>query len=562
MYGWIYAKNVRAIPSGVGEIIYGEDFYFYHHLLSKFPEDIVNIEKDNTLYFFDGYIYEKDILCGKYHAQSWQAVFCKNCEGNIIKDDYRGAFNGIVYKKKEDKIIAFVDQMGNRASFYYLDGDKLIVSSNINYIVEILKKENIKFHLNENAVKYMLSFGSMIDDSTFVDEIIRILPGYQVEIQNGKIKQSQYFKLDNTNFDKFMTEEAAIEVIDSSFRKAIQREFDKDKCYGYRHLVDLSGGLDSRMVCCVAHDMGYTDQLNFTYSRKGYLDFKISEKIATDLKHDYLFQPLDTCNWMYEIDENVKKSYGLIRYNSLTGGNQFLKSLNQDMFGIEHTGMVGDVILSSFYKKREEAYGKPEFGRHLYAEKLIYHFDEKILDLYKNEEVFALYTRGLLNAQGSFFIRQNYFETASPFLDVDFVKACMSIPFDIRKRHNIYIKWINRCYPGAANYGWEKWGGVKPQFSHIKYRKIVTVGRLINIGVCKILNIPSFDSMNPLDYWYSKDKKLQEYYDRYYREHLALVPTHNMREELKNLYLHGNVCEKGMVLTVLGAINCYFNEVN
>ena len=194
MYGWIYAKNVRAIPSGVGEIIYGEDFYFYHHLLSKFPEDIVNIEKDNTLYFFDGYIYEKDILCGKYHAPSWQAVFCKNCEGNIIKDDYRGAFNGIVYKKKEDKIIAFVDQMGNRASFYYLDGDKLIVSSNINYIVEILKKENIKFHLNENAVRYMLSFGSMIDDSTFVDEIKRILPGYQVEIQNGKVKQSQYFK--------------------------------------------------------------------------------------------------------------------------------------------------------------------------------------------------------------------------------------------------------------------------------------------------------------------------------------------------------------------------------
>ena len=35
-----------------------------------------------------------------------------------------------------------------------------------------------------------------------------------------------------------MTEDEAIELVDQSFRKAVKREFEKDKEYGYKHLVD------------------------------------------------------------------------------------------------------------------------------------------------------------------------------------------------------------------------------------------------------------------------------------------------------------------------------------
>lgn len=99
-----------------------------------------------------------------------------------------------------------------------------------------------------------------------------------------------------------MTEDEAVYMIDKAFRKAVKREFDKDREYGYEHLVDLSGGLDSRMVAWVAHEMGYTKQTNYTYCKAKYLDFKISSRIASDLQHEYYFKQLDDFQWIYEID--------------------------------------------------------------------------------------------------------------------------------------------------------------------------------------------------------------------------------------------------------------------
>lgn len=68
-------------------------------------------------------------------------------------------------------------------------------------------------------------------------------------MKDGSKEITQYYSLDNSHVKQDMTAEDAVELIDRYFRQAVKREFDKDKEYGYEHLVDLSGGLDSRMVC-------------------------------------------------------------------------------------------------------------------------------------------------------------------------------------------------------------------------------------------------------------------------------------------------------------------------
>lgn len=42
-----------------------------------------------------------------------------------------------------------------------------------------------------------------------------------------------------------------IDMLDEKFRAVVKLEFDKDIEYGYKYLVDLSGGLDSRMTSWV-----------------------------------------------------------------------------------------------------------------------------------------------------------------------------------------------------------------------------------------------------------------------------------------------------------------------
>lgn len=126
-------------------------------------------------------------MCRSYGEKTWKHVFLKNCQKDIVEEDYRGGFSGFVFNKKIGEITCFVDQMGIRPAFYYCSNDKIIFASNINYIVEILNAEKQQIELDEDAVKSMLTFGSMIDDSTLVKEIKRVLPGYMVSYRAGEI---------------------------------------------------------------------------------------------------------------------------------------------------------------------------------------------------------------------------------------------------------------------------------------------------------------------------------------------------------------------------------------
>ena len=64
----------------------------------------------------------------------------------------------------------------------------------------------------------------------------------------------------------------------------MKRVFEKDLEYGYKHLVALSGGLDSRMTAWVGHNMGYTNMLNYTFSQTDYLDETVPKEITDTLK--------------------------------------------------------------------------------------------------------------------------------------------------------------------------------------------------------------------------------------------------------------------------------------
>lgn len=560
MYGWMMGKNVKLLYETDWKEQERKGYRFAAHLLCKFPGDIVNAVSEKQDCFLDGYMGNRDELVRKSGEKNWERTFCQLCSTEAPFESLRGSFGGFVVSRvtAADEITLFTDQMGSKAVYYYQDEERFIAASNLESIAKTLRENRIEYHLDETAVRYMLTYGFMIDDTTFIREVKRVLPGQSVRWKAGAVEKATYYLFDNTKTENW-TKEEAIERIDASFRQAIRREFEKDREYGYRHLVDLSGGLDSRMVCWVAHELGYTDQLNFTYCRTKYLDHGISEKIAMDLKHEYLYKPLDDAGWMYDIDEMLQRNNGAALYHGITGGKRFLSLLNPEMFGIEHTGMVGDVIPSSFYADEAAAYAPPAFGKHQYSGRLQYTFDPKILDRYPNQEIFALYTRGLLGASSSYLIRQGYFETASAFLDVDFLGDCLKMPFSYRAKHNIYLDWIQKKYPMATEYGWEKWGGVKPKKSHIKYRKAVTAVRLADHFIRGLVGRAEEDNMNPLDYWYGQDPALQKYYQDYFYENIGKVKAgQELINDLEKLFGEGNVSEKGMVLTVLGAVKNFF----
>lgn len=561
--GWLFAKNLKLenVSCFIKEkIVERKDFSLYLNLLEKFPKDIIKIFRKEAIYFMDGYVENINSLKMKHNCPNWDDIFVTMSRKECFVKNFRGGFCGFCYDLKGEVIDAFTDHIGNRAIYYYHSGDYIILASNVEWIIETLKANQILYHLDITAIEYLLSYGYMLDNSTFVSEIKRIMPGEWVTFSKTEMHKKRYFMIDNTHPQE-MSEHEAIERIDKAFRRAVKREFDKDREYGYKHLVDLSGGLDSRMVCWVAHDMGYKEQLNLSYSRSEYLDYKISQKIALKLKHMYLFNPLDDAEWLMEIDELIRKNNGAALYDGITGGNRFLKNINPYLYGIEHTGMIGDAILSTFYNQENINFGKPQFSLNKYSDKLEFQFDDIILKGYDNQEQFALYTRGFLGAQSSYIIRQHYFETASPFLDVDFLNECFKIPYRYRKNHYIYLKWINMKYYEATEFGWEKWGGVKPRQNQIFFRKIVTAYRMLDLLYVSLTGRDSIDNMNPIDYWYKQDNRIRTFMDNYFNKYINLKNiSKELIEKMMYLYKEGNVTEKSMVLTVLALEKLYFNE--
>ncbi len=558
--GWLAASRNLKITC-LGKYIDLGVCVQYQNLLGKFPRDQISISNAEYVCFLDGYVYNKEaFLCPEGFGR-WQESFA--C--SLSKDPashfgrLRGAFGGYFYDKETNRVTAYTDHVSNKALYYYVDGDRWILSNYVDFIVRVLRANGIAGHFDETAARYMLSYGYMLDDSTYVKEIRRLLPGCYITITPDGADITQYYKL--RCHEQPMTEDEALEKLDAAFRQAVAREFEKDKEYGYRHLVDLSAGLDSRMVCWVAHDMGYTEQTNLAYSKLGYRDDIISGKIAKKLGHEYLFRALDDVRWMYDVDEMTLKNNGAAICHGMTGGNRMLQSINMERYGIEHTGIIVGATMTSYCRDRAAAYAKPRYGLNTYSTKLGYTFDEKVLAQYETQEEFAMNTRGLLGMQVSYMTRQNYIECTAPSADVDLLETAFSIPFEYRMDNRLYLRWIEEKYPGAAAFGWEKWGGVKPKRSHIFFRKVKTTQRLVAGYFSRLLHRPDPDSMNPMDYWYERDEKVRTYLDGMYEKRIgsAVLPR-ELADDMRRLYEEGNFVEKSLVLTVLSAVYLYFEN--
>ncbi len=556
VHGFLAAGNMNI--ECLGETVDLGQCRQYNHLLNRFPKDQVFLDEEDQISFLDGYVYNKEEMEAG-GAEEWQHAFAgamRTDAGRCLRT-LRGGFCGYIYDRRNSALVAYTDQIAVKALYYYADGERWMVSSHIPYMVSVLRANGITYHLNETAAQYMLTYGYMLDGSTFVQEIRRLLPGQLVRIEKGQARVERYYLIPNQEVQ--MSEKEAVERIDNAFRQAVRREFEKDREYGHRHLVDLSGGLDSRMVSWVAHDMGYTDQLNVTYCRADYLDYTISRQIAVHLGHEYLFKALDDANWLYDIDDIVSKNNGAALYTGITGGSRLLGTLNTDQFGMEHTGMIGDITLSTFYHDRELNFGQPRVGLNQYSNRLSYPFDSKIMEEYPCQEMFAIYTRGMMGAMSSYMIRQHYLEPVSPFTDIDFLEVNYTIPFEYRDRHSIYLQWMLEKYPQSTQFGWEKWGGIKPRKDCIFFRKVKTTQRLLHQAACNMLKIQNQDSMNPGDYWYQKDRKIQAYYRDYFAESIGHASLDGeLREDIRRMFEEGNLMEKSMALTVLAAVKAYF----
>lgn len=546
-------------------------------VINKFMNDRLFIDNENYLIVLEGVVLNNKELITKYNASTWyEAVITMyKSLGNDFFKDFRGSFSGIFYDKKQDKWLIYTNHIGDKQVFQYkIDDNNFIFASEIGFIVDTCKLNNFPLSIDKNGAYFSLTHGFCIEDLTLIKEIRKLPAGHYLKIENKTIEEIQYHCFSNK--PKKMSQQEAIEGIDKYFRQAIKRAFEKDKEYGYKHIACLSGGLDSRMTVMVAHKMGYTEQLNITYSQSGYLDFSIAQQIAIDLHHDWLFKPLDGGDFITKSKFLTSLTYG--SGFMLGHGNSLESLINYDNYGIIHTGQIGDAILGTFFKKLDYQ-NDYKVGDAAYSHELISRLkDYNFKYIYSNNEIFCLYTRAFTGANQGLLTFQENSESYSPFTDVDFLEYAYSIPLELRFNHKIYFDWIIEKYPIAADYIWEKIGKkIKPidnnpktmmvlgyKIPHVldynRFTKYLIGFVLRRIGLRKKTKgyktsvNKTKEHMNPVDYWYNTNPKIKQFMDVFWNENNECIPDNQLKQDMSHLFKECVVYDKLQCLSVLSAI--------
>ncbi len=535
---------------------------FFRNTVKKFENDKTFSQDEETFCIVDGVILNKIDLMGKYEIKNGDMFSLTKKMAKLgaeaFFDEFRGHFSGVFLDKKANTFNLYTNHIGNKEVFYYLDkqADILYFGTDVDVLMKLIHKHTGKrFKLNKNAAYSMITHSYTLCNETLFEEVFRLTPGHYLQYSAKGISKKCYFEIDNTPID--MTEEEAMAKINQLFRNSVKRSFDKDKEYGYKHIAALSGGLDSRMTTWVAHDMGYTNTLSYTFSQTDYMDETIPKQMAGKLKNEWIFKSLDNGIYLYKyFEEAVKISGGRCQSCSITPTLSMANTLNMDQFGIVHTGHLGGAILGTYYEKGRKEDFHPGAGANStrLIEKVQY-TEENSVHL-NDKEIFKLYNRGFT---GNLIGLKPFLKTTeaiSPYTDVEFMSFALTMPFKYRTGHSIYIKWINKYYPEAANFVYDK---VKGKIS----RKLITVKGVsipwtsIPAAFVKLLKIKlglklnSKNHMNPIDYWAKINPELSRFYQESFKKNIHLIKDEELRNDCKVAFESGNSMEKDQIISFM-----------
>lgn len=496
------------------------EFFLLYVPMDKFSRDHVFGEKDGAFYLLDGLVFNwEDLQLSKGELEQEEEAehtYLGACASLSRQDPQffrplEGTFNGLV-RHADGSYEIFTDQLGERTVYFVPEGPGgAWLGSNYNLLMEALHESDYEFQLDEEQFRSMVVFGGFFTGASWDRGVLRLMPGEYVHWDQGQAKRSAYHQFDFSIEDPEPSREEWIERLDREFRKNYRRELEKNREYGYLPLLDVSGGLDSRMVTMVAKDLGYDEAYTLTYGASGSYEMQVVEKLIKKVKYPLLFSSLDDGSFLRDVEEMTRANFGSSYYIGITGGKRLLESLNQKKFGIEHTGLMGNMGSGGYMG--EETRFAYKVNRHI-REGAGY---QVARDSYPDLETFYFTTRGFLWGLSSMITRRQYTESYSPFMVPRFLNLANSIPEKYREEGKIFIDWMAKKYPEAMDIVYattmakpnagslDRWIRYKYYYRWEGLKRKVFPGHFARKG--------STDprTMNPLDNWYRRDRESREY---------------------------------------------------
>ena len=291
--------------------------------------------------------------------------------------------------------------------------------------------------------------------------------GYFLDYKNPKYTFD--FSQVNNGLYKDLSLDELIELGSSIFINAIQSKFIREK----KHVVPLSGGLDSRAVLGAL--LEFTDASNiytYTFGTPGTLDFEIGRKIASEIGTNHSTYPLTEYKYdMIELlDISKRVDYQTVLFHHPPVWH--LDQKYQDYFF--WSGYFGDPLVGSHYnsiysENIDDAIDlfimKNEFQREIkigidnnYPKKYI-----KENSNIRNGHISTFELLDFQHRQLKFVaphVLMNGYKYVTPFLDNNMINFFLSVDNKYRENQLLYKKLLLRLFPRLFSYPVKNYNGL------------------------------------------------------------------------------------------------------
>ena len=490
-----------------------ENFHVFCKSNQKFEKDKIFTNTKDNITVLDGVILNKVELLNKSEHTNWESYIVSKWKSspNDLLNRLRGEFSGVVYNKTNKTIQLFNNPTGTRQLFYYHQGSKFAFASSAIDLITLVKKLKWEIEVDKQACYSFLAYNALINGTSWLVNSEKLRPGSLLQI-NDKEAEVIHYKTFSITEDTSKSKKELLDTFDKLITNAVKLEWEKDKEYQYQSFSTLSGGLDSRVNVMLARKLGYTEQVNFCCSQKGYADESISRQMAKDFKHTYYFHALDGLEHFYEAEYmNVKIGGG----SAYMGPAHLRYGVDQywdESYGIVHSGQLGDGLLGGFLSQNTMIAPNLNFGRESYdVLPKDEAFEDELLSKYSDEETFKMYERGFQIANSGFWILEDLSYYTSPFMDIDLLDFLAKLPYQYKYKRTFYLEWMNAYHPEMTEYEWEY---IHSKPNAVWKTKYATTFMRLKYGWRKLIS-PEFRlkfDMSPEQYWYNNSEKLQLYY--------------------------------------------------
>jgi len=260
-----------------------------------------------------------------------------------------GDFSFVIWDKQRETLFCARDRMGLYRFFYFYDNEKYVFSPEISSLLNLFP-ENRKPNIN-SMKSFYLNRGTINLENTMYDSIYSLPPSCTLSYKKGKVKIDRYWFPELIKIDDNITLESAKKKFQDIFRESITCRLKSNTPVG----VELSGGLDSSSITCIASQLDNKQKLYAMSLRYGENKYDESEYIDAVLEQTKIDNfSFDSTQIDYKNEDILKFMYSTDSswpwYLTGIDGLYLLDKAKNKNIQIVLTGLGGDEITAgTFY---------------------------------------------------------------------------------------------------------------------------------------------------------------------------------------------------------------------